>query len=171
MKITVFSPLFAEADKMNQYAGKLLIRHPIAYFSNHVWIDQSLFLVPNSLFFFSVSPVDVTLDPATASGWLALSPDGKKVKHDCIITKSFVWKDSLLEGDSLGFTHLRLGRQWERYLLGDIFCSDAACWAKIVLSVCAETPVVGLYCTVIEVVGIQHADLKIEVWRGIRSEA
>ncbi|KAM6960119.1 zinc finger protein RFP-like [Tautogolabrus adspersus] len=27
--------------------------------------------------------VDVTLDPATAAGWLILSPDGKKVSHGC----------------------------------------------------------------------------------------
>lgn len=30
-------------------------------------------------FFLFLSPVDVTLDPATAAGWVVLSPDNKKV--------------------------------------------------------------------------------------------
>jgi len=45
--------------------------------------NQPNLIVSNDHFLSSssclMSPVDVTLDPATAAGWLALSPDGKKV--------------------------------------------------------------------------------------------
>ncbi len=52
------------------------------WFSSIKHINFTLFF---TLHFFILSmcssPVDVTLDPVTAAGWLVLSPDGKKVTH------------------------------------------------------------------------------------------
>lgn len=45
--------------------------------------------------------VDVTLDPATASGWLELSADGKKVKHCHIAFEIYCIYVRYLEWDGL----------------------------------------------------------------------
>ena len=82
MKLTFFFSLFAETDKMNQYAG---------VFTVLLSLDPDLLLFPELTLFF-ISTVDVTLDPETASAWLLLSPDGKKVEFfDCECKTDPLW--------------------------------------------------------------------------------
>ncbi|CAK6977565.1 E3 ubiquitin-protein ligase TRIM39-like [Scomber scombrus] len=66
--------------------------------------------------------VDVTLDPVTASGWLALSPDGKKVSIGCQ-TKKISLPDSPQRFDScvcvLGKQNFASGRRYWVVQVGD----------------------------------------------------
>lgn len=49
------------------------------YFFNPENLNKSEIANLFMCFFLFLSPVDVTLDPATAAGWVVLSPDNKKV--------------------------------------------------------------------------------------------